>query len=376
MVDLTTITLPACRRLRLAAAMSQALAWIAAACGSAPAADAPPPSTGRYADAHYAADEPPAARLGEPLLSYRRDDSEGPPAAIEPANPLRAAPEPAGDPGPAGPSSPSGGATAPESGLAAADIASAAVDAPAPAPLAQVETALDTTPTVATMAPAVEPQRSDAPLLEYDHHLLPAAAEVVAAPAAASTTPPAPTASVPSAASALPLPVDSENRRLAPRSAGALADAPHDPPKRGAAAWPIAFSKWQSLSTAGTGLVIVIGLFLICMVVLRRSGGKTAGMLPSEAFAVLGRAPLTSSSNAQLLRIGNKLVLVAMTPEGAQPLAEVTDPLEVDRIVALCASGKGHGPAAEFQQVLAQLAREPARGFLGGEASAGNRRRT
>ena len=129
------------------------------------------------------------------------------------------------------------------------------------------------------------------------------------------------------------------------------------------------------MSTAGTGLVIVIGLFLVCMLLLRRGGAKATGQLPSEAFAVLGRAPLTSGSNAHLLRIGNKLVLVAVSADGAHPLTEVTDPLEVDRILALCSSGKGFGPAAEFQQVLAQLAREPARGFLGKEASSGHRHR-
>jgi flagellar biogenesis protein FliO len=73
--------------------------------------------------------------------------------------------------------------------------------------------------------------------------------------------------------------------------------------------------------------------------------------------------------------VGNKLVLVAMTPGGVQPLTEVTDPMEVDRLTGLCASGRGHGPSAEFQQVLAQLSREPARGFLGAEATGGGRRR-
>ncbi len=65
---------------------------------------------------------------------------------------------------------------------------------------------------------------------------------------------------------------------------------------------------------------------------------------------------------------------VAMTPGGAQPLTEVTDPMEVDRLTGLCASGRGHGPSAEFQQVLSQLSREPARGFLGAEAAGGRRR--
>ena len=63
-----------------------------------------------------------------------------------------------------------------------------------------------------------------------------------------------------------------------------------------------------------------------------------------------------------------------MAPDGAQPLAEVTDPSEVERIVGLCAKTAPHGASAEFQQVLEQLSREPARGFLGREASTARRR--
>jgi flagellar biogenesis protein FliO len=137
---------------------------------------------------------------------------------------------------------------------------------------------------------------------------------------------------------------------------------------------PQAFSKFKSLSTAGGGLAIVLALFLVCMWLLRGSGAKTSSSLPAEAFAVLGRAPLTAQSYAQLLRLGNKLVLVAVAADGAQPLAEVTDPEEVDRIAGLCAKTAPHGPSAEFQQVLAQLSREPARGFLGREGSTACRR--
>lgn len=137
---------------------------------------------------------------------------------------------------------------------------------------------------------------------------------------------------------------------------------------------PAAFSKLDGLSTAGAGLAIVVGLFLVCMWMVRRTGPKPTGMLPSEAFAVLGRAPLNAGSFAQLLRVGNKLVLVAVTSDGAQPLTEVTDPDEVDRLTGLCHGSRPGGHSAEFQQVLAQLSREPARGFLGREGSAARRR--
>ena len=52
--------------------------------------------------------------------------------------------------------------------------------------------------------------------------------------------------------------------------------------------------KIESLATAGAGLAIVVGLFLVCMWLLRRSGPKPTSPLPSEAVAVLGRVPLAA----------------------------------------------------------------------------------
>lgn len=208
----------------------------------------------------------------------------------------------------------------------------------------------------------------------------PIAAADVQQPAEPQQTP---EASAPLPGVALPLsaaaaPAADESRHLAPRtkpfmvSTGdgqSLADGIKS-------RLPDSFSKLDSLTTAGAGLAIVVGLFFVCMWLLRRSGGtKHGGLLPNEAFAVLGRAPLTPQSVAQLLRVGNKLVLVAVSADGIQPLTEVIDPIEVDRLTGVCASGRGHGPAAEFQQVLAQLAREPAQGFLGAEAANGRGRR-
>jgi flagellar biogenesis protein FliO len=127
----------------------------------------------------------------------------------------------------------------------------------------------------------------------------------------------------------------------------------------------------QALTTALTGLAVVVGLLLVCTWLLKRSGPTAAGMLPPEAFAVLGRAQLADRSTIVLFRLGSKLVLAATTAEGLRPLTEVTDPTEVDRLAGLCSQGRLHGPAAEFQQVLQQLAREPARGFLDGQTQRG-----
>jgi flagellar biogenesis protein FliO len=123
-----------------------------------------------------------------------------------------------------------------------------------------------------------------------------------------------------------------------------------------------------------TSLAIVIGAFLLFAWALRR-GRRMAGRgnLPADVISVLGRVPLAARQFAELLRVGNKLVLVALTPDGAQPLTEVTDPTEVDRLLGLCQQNNPHSTTKAFEQVFRQLSTEAApSGFLGGESLPGS----
>lgn len=105
------------------------------------------------------------------------------------------------------------------------------------------------------------------------------------------------------------------------------------------------------------------------MWLLRRSGPKPTSPLPGEVVSVLGRIPLAARNFAHLIQLGNKLVLVAIAPEGVSTIAEITDPLEVQRLVGLCMQTNQTSTSAEFQDVLNQLASEPASGFLGNQAA-------
>ena len=62
----------------------------------------------------------------------------------------------------------------------------------------------------------------------------------------------------------------------------------------------------------------------------------------------------------QLIRLGSKLVLLNVTPNGAEALAEVTDPGEVDRLAGLCQQQRPGSITDTFRQVLAESASEPA----------------
>jgi flagellar biogenesis protein FliO len=127
----------------------------------------------------------------------------------------------------------------------------------------------------------------------------------------------------------------------------------------------------QSIYTVFTALAIVLGVFLLFAWAIRR-GGKNSiarrGSLPSEVVNVLGRVPLAARQFAQLLRVGNKLVLVALTPDGPTTLTEVTDPAEVDRLVGLCQQSDSKSSTKTFEHVFQQFTTEPVSGgFLGSE---------
>jgi flagellar biogenesis protein FliO len=127
--------------------------------------------------------------------------------------------------------------------------------------------------------------------------------------------------------------------------------------------------KFNSAYATMSALVFVLGLFFLCMWLVRRSGKKKSSVLPGEVVSVLGRMSLAPKQFAELLRVGNKLVLVSLTADGAKPLTEVTDPGEVDRLLGLCQKYDPHSASHAFEQVFRDLAREPAPGgFLGQEA--------
>ena len=84
-----------------------------------------------------------------------------------------------------------------------------------------------------------------------------------------------------------------------------------------------------------------------------------------DAVGVLGQIPLTGQHNAQLLQVGSKLVLVAISADSIQTITEISEPAEVESMLALCAKSSKRSSSAEFQRILQQMSKEPARGFLG-----------
>ncbi len=92
----------------------------------------------------------------------------------------------------------------------------------------------------------------------------------------------------------------------------------------------------------------------------------------SDVVQVLGRAPLAGRQQVHLLRIGNKLLLVAITPTGAETLTEITDPQDVDHIVALCAQQQPGSVTESFRSILQDMGNQGVGRGLRGESVPGD----
>jgi flagellar biogenesis protein FliO len=96
----------------------------------------------------------------------------------------------------------------------------------------------------------------------------------------------------------------------------------------------------QPLTTVAGSLALVLAIFFLIVWLLRRASPQGSAALPPEAFEVLGRAALANRQQAQLLRCGNKLLLVSVGTGGTDTLTEITDPAEVDWLTDICRQGR------------------------------------
>ena len=164
-----------------------------------------------------------------------------------------------------------------------------------------------------------------------------------------------------------------DRRRLAPPSdRRALLAGSRDRPRDAASLSSNLTLPVDSMYTTTAALAVVVGLFLTCAWLVRRGQKKSNSNLPEGVVNVLGRVPLAARQFAELVHVGNKLVLLSVTPNGVEPLVEVTDAAEIDRLLGLCQQRRAGSTTAEFEQVFRQLAEEPTpAGFLGTEVPQG-----
>ena len=99
----------------------------------------------------------------------------------------------------------------------------------------------------------------------------------------------------------------------------------------------------------------MLGLFFFVAWAMRKAAPQARSFCRMRSSRS-SRASLGSRQQVQLVRCGTKLVLLSITPAGTEPLTEVTDPLEVDRLAGICRQAHPRSSTKAFQQVFQQMA--------------------
>ena len=117
-----------------------------------------------------------------------------------------------------------------------------------------------------------------------------------------------------------------------------------------------------------------MGLFGALVWVLRRSGGGGLSNVSKDTLQVLGRTPLAPRQNIVLVRCGRRVLVLAVGGTNTSTLAEITDPDEINELLAGCGA---HGGRQQFMQTLQAMGQErPASpGFVGDDDSSEKPRR-
>ena len=108
----------------------------------------------------------------------------------------------------------------------------------------------------------------------------------------------------------------------------------------------------KAVKTVITSLAVVLGLLVALVWISKRTGPKKDATLPGEILETLGRAPLAGRQEMQLVRVGNKLLLLSVTATSAETLTEITDPVEIDRLAGICQQNRSDSITASFREIL------------------------
>ena len=112
------------------------------------------------------------------------------------------------------------------------------------------------------------------------------------------------------------------------------------------------------LLSIGGSLCIVLGAFFLLAILLRKVSPQGNRPLPKEAFECLGRYFLTQKHQVQVLRLGNRIVLVSVMPDGVSTLAEITDPDETVAFLGLCRRLDANSASEVFRKTVASMSGE------------------
>jgi flagellar biogenesis protein FliO len=114
-------------------------------------------------------------------------------------------------------------------------------------------------------------------------------------------------------------------------------------------------SPWAATLSMTLSLALVVCLFLIAALMLRKSQPKQFQKLPNEVIEVLGRSTMGPRQQLYVLRFGSKLILVSQQPGETQALGEITDQEEAARLAGLCEANRPESISNSFKEVFRQV---------------------
>lgn len=87
-------------------------------------------------------------------------------------------------------------------------------------------------------------------------------------------------------------------------------------------------------------LALVIGLIFAAAWAVKRFGPNAVRNRPGSLFRVLTRWHLSSRQYVSMVQVGRRVLLLGVTGQQINLLAEVTDPAEIEQLMAGCAAGR------------------------------------
>ena len=106
-------------------------------------------------------------------------------------------------------------------------------------------------------------------------------------------------------------------------------------------------SSINSLWTTAISLAAIVGCLMLVGYWLKPYLGLPRG-LPIDAVELLGRRVIEQKVAIHLVRCGERVLILGVSPDGARTLSEITDPGEVQRLVDACQPPRDSKPATSI----------------------------
>lgn len=105
-----------------------------------------------------------------------------------------------------------------------------------------------------------------------------------------------------------------------------------------------------------TALGIVIALILAVRLLIAKAYGQGAATSSGAIINVLSRMTIAPRSHVLLLKVGDRVLVVSESASGMRTLCEITDEVEVARLVGATSAGKASSVSQGFSQLLSKAA--------------------